>query len=539
MPPGPRPSSWSAVATGLLAEAVGVATGLPFGDYAYGDSLGWRVLDVPLVVPLAWAMFAYPCLLVGRRLGHPVLAGAWALASWDLFLDPQMVAAHHWHWLDVEHTLPGIDHVPVSNFLGWALVAALLMSGLHHLPQHTDDTNTDDLGDVVPAALFLWTYFSSVVANAVFFGRPGWPSWADWSWVSWPSPTRGAPGAVRWLLWALTAHTALNARLLRTPVGRPLQLRTSVLLPVRDEAHRLEPCLRSLLAQDDDGRMEIVVLDDGSTDGTLDLVRRLVGEDPRCVVLEGAPLPTGWLGKPHACQQLADAADPASEVLVFVDADVVLEPQAIAATVAALQDTGLDLVSPYPRQEAPGATRLVQPLLQWSWLTFLPLRLAERSPRPSLSVANGQLLAVRRDAYRRAGGHAAVRDQVVEDVGLLRFVKRAGGRGTVVDGTAIATTRMYDGWPALREGYGKSLHTTPVVVPALLTALYLLPLLGRHRRSVYAAAVLGRVIAARRTGGSVLDALLHPVSIAAYVALDARSRVAHRRGGLTWKGRVL
>ncbi len=75
-----------------------------------------------------------------------------------------------------------------------------------------------------------------------------------------------------------------------------------------------------------------------------------------------------------------------------------------------LDEAGLDLVSPYPRQEAPGATRLVQPLLQWSWLTFLPLRLAERSPRPSLSAANGQLLAVRRDAYDRVGGHAAVHD---------------------------------------------------------------------------------------------------------------------------------
>ena len=92
----------------------------------------------------------------------------------------------------------------------------------------------------------------------------------------------------------------------------------------------------------------------------------------------------------------------------LADADVVLAPEAVAATVALLADTGLDLVSPYPRQDAPGATRLVQPLLQWSWLTFLPLRLAERSARPSLSAANGQLLAVTRAAYDRAGGHAAV-----------------------------------------------------------------------------------------------------------------------------------
>ena len=342
---------------------------------------------------------------------------------------------------------------------------------------------------------------------------------------------------MRGLLWALTAHTAVNARLLRQPIREPLQVRTSVLLPVRDEERRLEPCLRSLLAQDDNGLMQIVILDDGSADGTLALVRRLVGDDRRCVVLEGASVPEGWLGKPHACQQLADAADPTARVLVFLDADVVLEPHAIAATVATLQSTGLDLISPYPRQEAEGWPRLVQPLLQWSWLTFLPLRIAERSQLASLSAANGQLLAVRSDTYRRAGGHASVRDQVVEDVALLRAFKRVGGRGGVVDGTSLARTRMYDDWLALRDGYAKSLHSTPVGVPVLLTFLYLLPLLGRHRRSAYAAGVLGRLISARRTGGRLGDAFLHPVSVAAYVVLDSRSRRMKRAGTLSWKGR--
>ena len=342
---------------------------------------------------------------------------------------------------------------------------------------------------------------------------------------------------MRWLLALLLGHTWLNARLLRTPVARPLDTRTSVLLPLRDEAPRVEPCLRALLAQE--GPLELLVLDDGSTDGTADVVRRVVVGDRRVTVLEGAGLPPGWLGKPHACQQLADAADPRSQVLVFVDADVVLAPGAVAATVACLQDSGLDLVSPYPRQEAPGATRLVQPLLQWSWLSFLPLRLAERSPRPSLSAANGQLLAVRREAYDRAGGHAAVRGEVVEDLALLRAVKRSGGTGGVVDGTHLATTRMYDDLASLADGYAKSLHTTPVAVPLLLVALYLLPLLGRHRRAAYLLGVLGRVVSARRTGGRAVDALLHPASVAAYVTLDVRSRVLHRRGRLTWKGRAL
>jgi glycosyltransferase involved in cell wall biosynthesis len=334
---------------------------------------------------------------------------------------------------------------------------------------------------------------------------------------------------VRWLLWALAAHTAVNSRLLRTPRAAPLRRPVSVLLPVRDEAHQVQACVAALLAQ---GAREVLVLDDGSTDGTAELARAAGAR-----VLTGGPLPPGWYGKPHACQQLADAADPASEVLVFVDADVLLAPGAVGAAVALLDELGLDLVSPYPRQEAPGLTRLVQPLQQWSWLTFLPLRWAERSGRTSLTAATGQLLVVRREAYRRAGGHAAVRDQVAEDLALLRQVKRAGGRGVVVDGTRLATCRMYGSWSELADGYGKSLHELPAAVPLGLVALYLLPLLGRHRRSAYAAMVAGRAVAAWRTGSPVLDSAAHPVSVAAAVGLWARSR--RRRAVLTWKGRPL
>jgi hypothetical protein len=342
----------------------------------------------------------------------------------------------------------------------------------------------------------------------------------------------------------LAAHAAVNAALLRVPRSLGTDRRVSVLLPVRDEADRVVDCLRSLLEQVGVD-LEVVVLDDGSVDGTADVVRRTADGDPRLRLLTGRPLTPGWLGKPHACQQLADAAAPTSDVLVFVDADVVLAPHAVAATVALLDDAGLDLVSPYPRQDAPGATRLVQPLLQWSWLSFLPLRLAERSPRPALAAANGQLLAVRRDLYDRAGGHGAVKGEVVEDVALLRAVKRAGGTGGVVDGTALATTRMYGSWTQLVDGYTKSLWTLPAPTLALLAGLYLVPPLAALRGSRagllgYGAAVAGRAVSARRTGSPALpDALAHPASVAAFLWLAARSRLARRRGVLVWKGRAL
>ena len=155
--------------TGLLAESLGTSTGFPFGSYDYAGSLGWKLLSVPVVIPLAWAMMAYPCLLVGQRLASSRLGaaavGGFALASWDLFLDPQMVEAGHWTWSDVELALPGAPGIPVSNYLGWLLVAVLMVGVLQALPRRRAD-------DRVPAALFLWTYGSSILANAAFFGRP-------------------------------------------------------------------------------------------------------------------------------------------------------------------------------------------------------------------------------------------------------------------------------------------------------------------------------------------------------------------------------
>ncbi|HST65441.1 MAG TPA: carotenoid biosynthesis protein [Mycobacteriales bacterium] len=161
---------------GLLAESVGVSTGLPFGTYSYAGSLGPRLAGVPLVIPLAWVMMAWPALLVAARLtaSRParVAVGAVALASWDLFLDPQMVDAGHWRWADPSPGLPGVDTVPLTNYAGWLLVALLLMLVLDRAVPVRPSTS-----DTVPYALYLWTYFSSILALAAFFGLPAAALW--------------------------------------------------------------------------------------------------------------------------------------------------------------------------------------------------------------------------------------------------------------------------------------------------------------------------------------------------------------------------
>ena len=359
----------------------------------------------------------------------------------------------------------------------------------------------------------------------------------------------GSLGAV-----ALTAHTALNLRRLRVPENDPAEVteRVSVLLPVRDEAARVAACLESLREQIRVPSLEIVVMDDGSSDGTADVVRRATADDRRVRLLSTGEPPPGWLGKTHACQALADAAT--GSVLVFVDADVRLAPHAVAAAVGLLRSAGLQLVSPYPRQIALTLSeRLVQPLLQWSWLTTLPLRLAERSARPSLGAANGQFLVVDTGVYRRSGGHAGVqvRAAVLDDIALLRAVKAAGGHGGVVDGTSLASCRMYENWPQLRDGYTKSLWSAfgsragAVGAVAGLSLIYLVPPVAALGGSLtglggYLAAVAGRYAVAERTAGrSLPDALGHPASIAIFGWLTVRSLALRGRGALVWRGRPL
>ncbi|MEK9664408.1 MAG: carotenoid biosynthesis protein [Candidatus Nanopelagicales bacterium] len=181
-----------AAGVGLGMEAVGVATGLPFGNYTYADTLGPALLGVPVIVMMAWAMMAYPCFLAAQRLSSTragvIVIGTWILASWDLFLDPQMVSEGHWVWETTSPSLPGIPDIPLSNYVGWIITAAIIMALLSRLPQRRG------LADGVPTLMILWVYFSSVLANAAFFGRPGVALWGGivmgiailpFAWVSW------------------------------------------------------------------------------------------------------------------------------------------------------------------------------------------------------------------------------------------------------------------------------------------------------------------------------------------------------------------
>ncbi|MBU6245196.1 MAG: glycosyltransferase [Actinomycetales bacterium] len=352
----------------------------------------------------------------------------------------------------------------------------------------------------------------------------------------------------------LAVHTAVNLRQLRRPprAARVLE-RVSVLIPARNEASSLPAMLRSVLASTGVDDLEVIVLDDGSTDETAMVASAFA--DPRLTVLVEAdvPPPAGWLGKPWACMRLAERAT--GSALVFVDADVEVAPNGIAAAVQAMRAADLALVSPYPRQLADSPLeRLVQPLVTWSWAATMPVGWAERSTRPSLSAANGQFLAVDATAYRAINGHASVGGEVLEDIALMRAIKRSGQHAATLDGSQIAQCRMYRGSRQVVDGYAKSLWDAfngpvgSIGVNALLAAAYVVPALGmafgrsRQTRGIgaigYAAGVASRAMVARRTGEPVLpDTLAQPASITAFIGLNLISWWRHLRGTNRWKGR--
>lgn len=347
----------------------------------------------------------------------------------------------------------------------------------------------------------------------------------------------------------ILAHTIVNAVLLRRPpnVAPTIDETVSLLVPMRNEATRAESCVRALLVQRHLADVEVLVYDDESSDGTAEIVRNVGGD--RVKVLTGPEPAANQLGKPVACARLADTAR--GSVLVFVDADVVVAPDGVARAVALLRSTRLQFVSPYPRQLAGSMLeRLVQPLLQWSWLAFLPLRLAERSPRPSLAAANGQFLVVDAAAYHASGGHSRVVADVLDDLALARWLRASGARGGFVDGARLAACRMYNGPRTLVDGYAKSLWAAfgsragAAAVAAALITVFVAPyaLIAATVWAVPAAAAgtLSRLVAAARTGGRTeFDPVLHPLSILAFAALLVVSYRRHRQGRITWRGRAI
>lgn len=230
----------------------------------------------------------------------------------------------------------------------------------------------------------------------------------------------------------------------------------SVLVPSRNEAENIEACVLSLLEQNY-AEFEVLVLDDHSTDDTRRILGRLAASaQGRLSVLDGSPLPVGWLGKHWACHQLVQSAK--GELLLFTDADTRHAPNMLRDTTSALIERNADLLTAFPREETVSwGEKLTVPILGFATFSFVPVFLAQRFRIPALSITIGQLMLFRRSAYEAIGGHAAVREHAVDDVALGRRLIGQGLKWTISDGADHVRCRMYTGFGAAVDGFTKNL----------------------------------------------------------------------------------
>jgi hypothetical protein len=344
------------------------------------------------------------------------------------------------------------------------------------------------------------------------------------------------------LLWLAAA----NFLTIRRPQPVSLTERSvTVLIPVRNEAENIVELIDSLTKQSHLSSLEIIFIDDSSTDSTNNLLKTALSEGAPIKIMNAPELPDGWLGKPWALQQGYLIAR--GEIIVTLDADVRLIPTAISQALAMMG--GRDFISPYPRQIAISfAERLVQPLLQWSWMTTVPLRLAERSARTSLAVANGQFFLVKKSSLDVISGFQTIATEVLDDMKLARSLITTGAHGGVADGSTLAQTRMYKNFAEIKSGYGKSLwsaFSTPLGSLAAICFIFatgIAPLMAWFSGNpiglfTYEVIVITRIISAKRSGGRIIDSFLHPISSAILIYLIIYSWRA--RGKVQWKGRTL
>lgn len=332
--------------------------------------------------------------------------------------------------------------------------------------------------------------------------------------------------------------------------------RLSVLIPARNEADNIADCLSSVLACSTSGReVEVRVLDDSSTDGTGAIAAAILGD--RACVMRGRELPEGWLGKSHACAQLAEAAE--GDWLLFLDADVRLQPLALEAAFTAAEAQGGGMVTGFPRQvTGTWLERLVVPLMVFTIICHLPVPLVRGSRDPRFVAAHGGFILIHRDTYARCGGHESIRGELVDDMALARAVKRAGEPVTLADITGHASMRMYHNAREVWNGYRKNIYAgigrSPVLLLAVLTmylSLYMLPvaavlyycLTGQPSSAVMPAVAVLTGIAIKRTSDAagrqpVWFCLLLPAGILCLSLIAVASwRGSRSRGGYEWKGR--
>ena len=337
----------------------------------------------------------------------------------------------------------------------------------------------------------------------------------------------------------------------------------SIIVPARNEIDNIETCLRGLTAQAGlPGGFSIIVVDDGSEDGTAAAVERQIERGCPAVLVAAGALPEGWVGKPHACWRGAVAAQ--GGWLCFIDADVRAARQLVAAALDAAERQQIDLLSLHPFQELGSFwERLIFPagLLIIACARDLA---AAASPGSAAAGANGQFILIRRQVYFDLGGHAAVASAICEDRALALRAQSSGYRVRVLTAEHLASTRMYRDLPSLWEGLSKNaleilgssgftlaaaaagmaVGWAALALPVAI-AVAIFPQPSGMEWVGLALAVAGSAIVvgvqlgtARHFRIPAVFGILMPCGYTAAFLLACHSLLLRRGGGVTWKGRT-
>ncbi|MBU6462572.1 MAG: glycosyltransferase [Bradyrhizobium sp.] len=377
--------------------------------------------------------------------------------------------------------------------------------------------------------------------------------------------------SIAWLAFVMWLILRAYAQRDLLPVAQPngsapieALARVSVIIPARNESANITRCLNSLLQQTYPADLlNIIVVDDHSTDATFRIASSLARQWPQLQAIRSPPLPPHWIGKCHACWFGANNAPPDCDWICFLDADVVAAPDLVRSALAAAQMGELDLLSLVPRQRLGSfAERLIIPcgLYLMAFSQDLATVQAQQSDKV---VASGQFMLIRKEAYDSAAGHAAVHDVICEDVGLALLIKRGGGRVMLQDGRSLLSARMYVGWSSLWSGLSKNLvetlggpaatlATIPAVVVLSLASLLLPALAGISCAQGSTASCIALVPAGLGTaaafglhiaGSLYFDipfwyGLLFPLGYAIGACLAIESLRRRWRGRIVWKGRT-
>ena len=362
-------------------------------------------------------------------------------------------------------------------------------------------------------------------------------------------------------------HNQYYLDIVVTPAAAPQDAPLiSICIPARNEENNIRRCVQAALDQDYPN-IEVIILDDRSTDATLNQLKEIAARDSRLIPISGSDLPEGWAGKPHALYQASAAAR--GEWLCFVDADTFLTPQAISSCYVKALETKADLFTVMTEQILGSFwEKVVMPLVMTALsVGFSPRKVNDPSRRDA--VANGQFILIKRSIYDLIGGHEKVKDQIVEDKAISEQVKWNGHRLVVADGMQVVRTRMYTSLPTMWEGWTKNIylglrgHTAMLLLGAfgaslaLIAALFLpvWPLLGLawyfnsgswtalavcfEALFVWGYLIYARAIIAKKMNISAWYSLTTPLGAGVFAAMMLTSAWKVLSGqGVTWRGRT-